>query len=166
MNIAAVHRLPVVFICENNGYAISVPESMQMAAPVSTRAAGYGMPGATLDGTDADAVHEAAVGAVGRARAGGGPSLLELCVPRLVPHSSQDDDKYRSDADRAAAAARDPLTRLRARLVAEGVADTAALDAEDAVLREQVRSEAERALEAPDPEPARARRWMYAGDGR
>ena len=166
MNIAAVHRLPVVFICENNGYAISVPESMQMAAPVSKRAAGYGMPGTTLDGTDADAVYDAAVAVVERARTGHGPSLLELCVPRLVPHSSQDDDRYRSDADRAAAAARDPLTRLRARLVDEGVADTVALDAEDEMLREQVRAQADRALAAPDPEPARARRWMYAGDDR
>jgi 2-oxoisovalerate dehydrogenase E1 component alpha subunit len=166
MNIAAVHRLPVVFICENNGYAISVPESMQMAAPVAARAAGYGMPGATLDGTDADAVYQAAVAVVDRARSGHGPSLLELRVPRLVPHSSQDDDKYRSDAERGEAAARDPLARLRARLVDDGVMDDDELDREDAALREQVRADAERALEAPDPEPARARRWLYAGDDR
>ena len=166
MNIAAVHRLPVVFICENNGYAISVPESMQMAAPVAARAGGYGMPGSTLDGTDLDAVHGAAAAAVDRARAGHGPSLLELRVPRLVPHSSQDDEKYRSDADRAEAGARDPLVRLRGRLVDVGLMNAAELDAVDAAVREQVRTDAERALGAPDPEPARARRWLHAGDDR
>ncbi len=164
MNIAAVHRLPVVFICENNGLAISVPESMQMAAPVAARAAGYGMPGTTLDGTDAEAVHQAAAAAVGWARGGHGPSLVELRVPRLVPHSSQDDDKYRSDDDRAAAAAKDPLPRLRRRLIETGVMDAVQLDAEDAAAHEQVRADVERALDAPDPEPGRARRWLYAGE--
>ena len=105
MNLAGVQRLPVVFICENNGSPSASRKPKQMAAPVAARAAGYGMPGQTLDGTDADAVHAATAAAVDRARAGEGPSLLELRVPRLVPHSSQDDDAYRSDGQRAAAAA-------------------------------------------------------------
>jgi 2-oxoisovalerate dehydrogenase E1 component alpha subunit len=166
MNFASVHRLPVVFICENNGYAISVPSDLQMAAPVWTRAAGYGMPGAMCDGTDAAAVFAATSDAMNRARRGDGPSLLELTVPRLVPHSSQDDEKYRSDEDRAAAATRDPLVRLRAELVDRAVCDAGAIADEERVVREQVRADLHRALEAPEPEPERARRWLYAGDAR
>lgn len=164
MNLAAVHRLPVVFVCENNGFAISVPESLQMAAPVAARAAGYAMPGATVDGTDPDAVRSAAAEAVERARSGEGPSLLELLVPRLVPHSSQDDEAYRSDDDRAAAAEWDPLVRLRSRLIAEGLLDEAAIAAVDAELHELVHDDLRRALDEPDPDPARARRWLFASE--
>lgn len=164
MNLAAANRLPVVFVCENNGFAISVPSERQMAAPVAARAAGYGMPGATIDGTDVDAVHAASVAALDRARVGDGPSLLELVVPRLVPHSSQDDEKYRTDHDRAAAAARDPLPRLRARLVATGVLDDTGVAAEEAAVRELVHADLQKALAEPEPDPARARRWLYAGD--
>jgi 2-oxoisovalerate dehydrogenase E1 component alpha subunit len=165
MNLAAVHRLPVVFVCENNGFAISVPESLQMAAPVAARAAGYAMPGATIDGTDPDAVHGAAAEAVDRARSGDGPSLLELLVPRLVPHSSQDDEAYRGDDDRAAAAEWDPLVRLRTRLVAEGVLDEAAIATVDAEVHELVHDDLQRALAEPEPDPARSRRWLYAEEG-
>jgi 2-oxoisovalerate dehydrogenase E1 component alpha subunit len=161
MTLAAVNRLPVVFICENNGWAISVPEAKQMAAPVSSRAVGYGMPGKSIDGTDADAVYEATVTALDLARAGSGPSLLELAVPRLVPHSSQDDDKYRTDEDRAAANARDPIPRLRSRLHDAGVSD-ATVDEEDRSVVDLVEADLQRALSEPDPEPARARRWLYA----
>jgi 2-oxoisovalerate dehydrogenase E1 component alpha subunit len=165
MNIAGVARLPVVFICENNGYAISVPASKQLAAPVSSRASGYGMPGETLDGTDTDAVHSATVEAVERARAGGGPSLLEMLVPRLVPHSSQDDESYRSDEDRAAAAERDPLPRLESRILEEGLLDQSNLQEERGAAYDLVQTEARRALAEPDPDPGRARRWLYADVG-
>ena len=161
MNMAAVASLPVVFICENNGFAISVPTSKQMAAPVATRAAGYGMPGVTIDGTDVEAVHAASASAVARARANGGPSLIELTVPRLVPHSSQDDEKYRSDADRASAAKLDPLPRLEARLLADGIRDQRALDADRQAVADLVHDDLQRALSEPDPEPERARRWLY-----
>ncbi|MFI5041087.1 MAG: thiamine pyrophosphate-dependent enzyme, partial [Acidimicrobiales bacterium] len=90
--------------------------------------------------------------AVELARGGAGPSLPELRVPRLVPHSSQDDESYRSDAGRTAAAARDPLTRLRARLLSDGIVD------------ELVRADLQRALAAPEPDAARAHRWLYGGD--
>jgi 2-oxoisovalerate dehydrogenase E1 component alpha subunit len=164
MNIAGVQRLPVVFVCENNGYAISVPARLQMAAPVAARARGYGMPGVTLDGTDAQAVHSAAVEAMERARAGGGPSLLELEVPRLVPHSSQDDESYRSDAQRADASLRDPLPRLRAQVLSIGLLDERQVQSEDEAAHERVQGDAHRAWEQPVPEPDRARTWLYAGD--
>ena len=154
MNLAGANRWPVVFICENNGLAISVPIEKQMGAPVAARAAGYGMPGVTVDGTDADAVHGATAAAVERARTGGGPSLLELLVPRIVPHSSQDDDRYRTDDERAALA--DPLVRLRAGLDPEVVA------AEQQRVKDLVRADLDRALAEPDPTPDRARRWLYA----
>ena len=162
MNFAGVHRLPVVFVCENNGLAISVPVELQTAAPVATRAAGYGMPGTTLDGTDPDAVFDATTDAIGRARQGDGPSLLELLVPRIVPHSSQDDESYRTDADRAAAAARDPLARLRDRLVADGVLDKDAIEQEHHAVETEVRADLDKALAEPPPDPSRYAMWMYA----
>jgi 2-oxoisovalerate dehydrogenase E1 component alpha subunit len=165
MNLAGVHRLPVVFVCENNGLAISVPQELQMpVARVADRAAAYGMPGITVDGTDALAVHDAARQAVARARNGQGPSLIEATVPRITPHSSQDDDAYRSDAERAAADGRDPLPRLRDLLLQRGLLTAQ----EDEALQQQVRQEvvADEDLAAAQPEPQgeRARRWLYAGD--
>ena len=158
MNMAGVAGLPVVFVCENNGFAISVPRSQQMPiTSVAERAAGYGMAGATVDGADAAAVYSAASTALERARRGEGPTLLDLAVPRLVPHSSQDDEGYRSDADREAAALLDPLPRL------EGLLD---IDVE-AVRREvyeEVKAAVDAALERPVADGSRARRWMYAGD--
>lgn len=164
MNLAAVQRLGVVFVCENNGLAISVPEGLQMAAPVAARAGGYGMPGATIDGTDVEAVHTATAAAVARARNGEGPSLLELLVPRLVPHSSQDDERYRSDDERAAAAARDPLVRLEHRLLADGLLEAGELDGWRRAVHDEVSDAAQAAWAMPDPDPGRAHRWLLAGD--
>jgi TPP-dependent pyruvate/acetoin dehydrogenase alpha subunit len=165
MNLAGVAHLPVVFICENNGYAISVPSVEQMAAPVAVRAAGYGMPGVTLDGTDVDAVHHAATAAIETARAGGGPSILELLVPRLVPHSSQDDEGYRTDAQRTEAASSDPLPRIERRVVEAGLLDEEAVRAERRAAHDRVLEDARRALDEPDPDPGRARLWLYAESG-
>ena len=164
MNLAGVTRLPVVFVCENNGLAISVPASQQSAGRIADRAVGYGFEGECADGTDAVAVHEVTTRAVDRARGGGGPTLLELTVPRIVPHSSQDDDSYRSDADREGLRASDPLVGLRARCLDEGVL-TAEADAELlAQIDAEVRDAAKRAIERAGPEPDRARRWLLAGD--
>lgn len=92
MNFAAIHKLPVVFFCENNRFAISVPLRKQMAVEnISSRAAGYGFPGVTVDGTDMIAVYEAVSAAVARARAGQGPTLIEAMVYRLLPHTTDDD---------------------------------------------------------------------------
>ena len=93
MNFAAVHRLPVIFFCENNKYAISVPLSKQMAVDsIASRAEGYGMPGIEVDGCDIVAVFEATSEAARRARSGQGPSLIEAHVERYLPHTSDDDD--------------------------------------------------------------------------
>ena len=101
LNFAATRRLPVVFVVENNGYAISVPTDRQMPTrDVADRAAGYGMPGVVVDGTDPIRSYRCCVEAVARARSGGGPTLIEAKVPRLTSHSSDDDHRrYRSEDD-------------------------------------------------------------------
>ena len=125
LNFAGVHRLPVVFFCENNGYAISVPVKKQMAiAQVSQRAAGYGFPGVTVDGNDALAVYAASKEALQRARGGDGPTLIEAVVQRLVPHSSDDDQRrYRSQEEIEAGKLADPVPLFKAYLEKEGLPD-------------------------------------------
>ena len=122
MNFAGVHRLPVIFFCENNGYAISVPKSRQMAVEnVAGRAEGYGMPGVIVDGCDVVAIYEATTEAAARARSGRGPTLIEAMVERYLPHTSDDDDRrYREAGEIEAARERDPLRILRDRLLEMG----------------------------------------------
>lgn len=111
MNFAAIHKLPVIFFCENNRYAISVHISKQMAVEdVASRAEGYGMPGLVIDGCDIRSVYDATTEAANRARKGEGPTLIEAYVERLLPHTSDDDDRrYRSISDIENAKTRDPL---------------------------------------------------------
>ncbi len=123
MNYAAVHKLPVIFLCENNGYAISVPLNLQMAVDsVAGRAEGYGMPGVVVDGTDITAVYEATSEAASRARSGTGPTIIEAMVERYLPHTSDDDDsRYRLREDIEKARERDPVRMLREQLLADGL---------------------------------------------
>ncbi len=123
MNFAAVHRLPVIFFCENNKYAISVPMSKQMAVDsIASRAEGYGMPGIEVDGCDIMAVFEATSEAARRARSGQGPTLIEAHVERYLPHTSDDDDtRYRSAEEIQEARKRDPLTVLSSQLRESGL---------------------------------------------
>lgn len=165
MNLASIHRLPVVFICENNGLAISVPLSLQMAVEsVAQRAAAYAMPGVSVDGTDALAVWRVATEAVRRARSGEGPTLIEAHVPRITPHSSQDDDNYRTAKEKADALAHDPLPRLRDELLRRGALDEAEDRRLGERLKELVTADADRAWAREEPDPGRARRWLFAGD--
>lgn len=125
MNFAAVFHVPVVFFVQNNEFAISVPLSRQTAAPsLAHKAIGYGMPGERVDGNDVAAVLAVLGEAVDRARAGGGPSLIEAHTYRMQAHTNADDDtRYREREEVQAWIARDPLTRLRAYLTAEGALD-------------------------------------------
>lgn len=111
LNFAGVHKLPVIFMCENNQYAISVPVSKQLSCEhVSSRAAGYGMPGVTVDGKDPLAVYEVVKEAVNRARSGGGPTLIETITYRFTAHSSDDDDRaYRGHTELDNLKDNDPL---------------------------------------------------------
>jgi 2-oxoisovalerate dehydrogenase E1 component alpha subunit len=120
---AGVHRLPLLVVVENNEYAISVPIAKEMAiARVSDRAVAYGVRGVTVDGLDPVSTYFAAQEAIDIARSGGGTTLLEVCVVRLTPHSSDDDDStYRSKEDKAALKISDPLPRFRGRLMDAGI---------------------------------------------
>jgi 2-oxoisovalerate dehydrogenase E1 component alpha subunit len=164
LNFAAIHRLPFVFIVENNGYAISVPADREISVPdVAMRASGYGIPGVVVDGTDVLACYAAGREAVDRARSGGGPTLIEAKVTRLTAHSSDDQQtKYRSEDDLAEGRAHDPLPIFRDRLRGAGVLTDeieATLVAEIAALVEDATDHAEA---EPDPDPATALDWVFA----
>ena len=111
MNFDGIHELPVVFLCENNRYAISVPLRLQMPIEsVAVRASAYGLPSTEVDGADIVAAYEATKEAVDRARSGDGPSIVELHVERMLPHTTDDDHtRYRSEDEIAGMAQRDPL---------------------------------------------------------
>jgi len=155
LNWAALYRLPVVFICQNNGWAISVPAARQIAGgSVAARASGYGIEGVSLDGTDPFAVYAAAHRAVTRARAGGGPTLIEARVVRLDSHTSDDSQaRYRSPEELAAAREADPLPAVAAYLRRAGLLS----DESEAALERAVAAEIDRAEEgartAPLPRP-------------
>lgn len=123
VNWAAIHRLPVIFLVENNVYAISVRQEKQMAVEdVADKAAGLGLPGQKVDGLDTLAVYGAVKAAAERARAGDGPSLIEAKVVRMTPHSSDDDDRtYRSKEEMKKLKERDPLEIFRGSLKQSGI---------------------------------------------
>src|SRR5947207_4911069 len=113
VNFAAVHKLPVVFVCENNSYAISVPIRLQMANPnVADRAAGYGIAGITVDGTDVPACFDVCLEAVARARRGEGPTLVDDKTWRMHSHTSEDNaQKYRTHEELANTSRNDTIAR-------------------------------------------------------
>jgi 2-oxoisovalerate dehydrogenase E1 component alpha subunit len=122
VNFAAVHRLPVVFVCENNSWAISVPIRLQMANPnIADRAAGYGIPGATVDGTDVPACFAVCREAVDRARRGDGPTLIDAKIWRINSHTSEDNQsKYRTKDEIEEASGHDPIARFTGWLIERG----------------------------------------------
>jgi 2-oxoisovalerate dehydrogenase E1 component alpha subunit len=164
LNFASVHHLPVVFICENNGWAISVPCAKQMAVTsVAERAAAYGIPGVAVDGTDPIAVHAATAEAIERALAGRGPSLIDARVSRLTPHSSDDDERrYRAPDEVEAAHRKDPLT-LFSRTLREREVLTQRQDEE---LHQRACAIIDDALAfaeaSPDPDPSTLTEHVYA----
>ncbi|MBT2506626.1 pyruvate dehydrogenase (acetyl-transferring) E1 component subunit alpha [Streptomyces sp. ISL-98] len=125
LNFAAVWQAPVVFLVQNNGFAISVPLAKQTAAPsLAHKAVGYGMPGRLVDGNDAAAVHEVLGEAVERARRGGGPTLVEAVTYRIEAHTNADDaTRYRGDAEVETWRAHDPIQLLERELTERGMLD-------------------------------------------
>jgi len=163
MNLAAIWHLPIVFVCENNQYAMSMPVTAAMGVDrISARGAAYNVPGETVDGMDVRAVEAAAGAAVRRARAGEGPTLLECVTYRYKGHSKSDPQRYRTRDEVEAWQGRDPITRYEAQLMAEG-----ALTPERA---EEVAAEARAAVEealrfaeaSPEPDPATLLEDVYA----
>jgi pyruvate dehydrogenase E1 component alpha subunit/2-oxoisovalerate dehydrogenase E1 component alpha subunit len=147
VNFAAVYGAPVVFLCQNNQWAISTPAVAQSASETfAIKALAYGMPGVRVDGNDVFAVYAATRAAVDRARAGGGPTLIEAVTYRLGAHSTSDDPaRYRPDQT-AEWTRKDPITRFRTWLLAAGVVDEAA----DAALRAQIEDELRAAIAAEE----------------
>jgi len=131
LNFAAVHTLPIVFLCENNEWAISTPLSKQMGQPdVYKRAAGYGMPGTVVDGMDPIACYAAVGEALARARSGGGPTLVEAKCYRFLSHTTDDDDRtYRSRDEVAARRKDDPVPCFERFLIEHGVLTAEAAEA-------------------------------------
>jgi 2-oxoisovalerate dehydrogenase E1 component alpha subunit len=171
MNFAGVHKLPVIFVCENNGYAISVPLDKQVGGlNVAARAQGYGFPGVIVDGADPLACYAAAKEAHDRARRGEGPTLIEARVVRMTSHSSDDDQRrYRDPAEVEALKGQDPIARFGDQLRDWGLLT----DERDTQLRAETKAEineASRRAEArPEPDVATAARHVYAeasGEGR
>ncbi|ABX05229.1 MAG TPA: thiamine pyrophosphate-dependent dehydrogenase E1 component subunit alpha [Herpetosiphon sp.] len=164
MNLAGVMKLPVIFFCENNGYAISVPQHKQMGVEnVSDRGPGYGFPGITVDGTNVLEVYEAMTAAVERARRGDGPTLIEAKCVRLTAHSSDDNDRtYRSPEDIKAMRTRDPIASFEHFLRDEGMLDDAKVAAIRAEIKEIVNDATAYAEAAPLPDPSTVRKYVFA----
>lgn len=138
LNWAAVQKLPCIYFCENNGYAVSVPTSRSTAvADISARAAGYGIPGVVVDGNDPAAVQEVMQTAVARARAGHGPTLIEAKVTRLQGHYVADQQTYRPDAE-LVQKTKDPLPKLQQTLINAGVLTAAQVAHIEADVQRQI----------------------------
>ena len=166
LNMAAVWKAPVVFVCENNQYMEYTPIGAVTAVPrpAADRASAYGLEPIVVDGNDPDAVWVVATEAIRRARAGEGPSLIEALTYRHGGHSRADPGKYRPDDEVKAWLARDPLPRYRERLLATG-ADEATLAAIEAETRDKVAAAEQEAREAPEPDPAVLETQVWADGG-
>lgn len=162
LNWAAVQKLPCIYFCENNGYAVSMPTSRSTAvADISARAAGYGVPGVVVDGNDPAAVQEVMQNAVERARAGHGPTLIEAKVTRLQGHYVADQQTYRPDAA-TVAATKDPLPKLQQALLNSGVLTNALLAQVEADVQRQIDEAVAAVRAAPLLAPEVALQDLYA----
>jgi pyruvate dehydrogenase E1 component alpha subunit len=155
-NFAGVFKVPAVLVCQNNGWAISVPRSRQTAAAtLAQKAVAYGMPGLQIDGNDIVGVYRTVSAALARARAGEGPTLIETVTYRLGPHTTSDDPtRYRKEDDLATwRDARDPLNRLRVYLERGGLWDQPRQEALEEDARQWVARAVTAALNEPVPPP-------------
>jgi 2-oxoisovalerate dehydrogenase E1 component alpha subunit len=168
VNWAAVHKLPVIFLVENNVYAISVHKNQQMAVKqVADKAKGLGLPGVSVDGLDTLAVHEVISEAASRARKGEGPTVVEVMVQRMTPHSSDDDDRtYRSKEELEEMKEKDPLEIFAAELRKKKALTHKQAERIDEEVKQQVEAAVAAAEAAPYPEVAEATYPVYVEDVR
>jgi 2-oxoisovalerate dehydrogenase E1 component alpha subunit len=166
VNFSAIHHVPVVFVCENNRWAISTPQRKQMVnQDVAARAAGYGIRSEIVDGFDPLAVYDAVRAARDRAAGGGGPTLVEAKCYRFLSHTTDDDDRtYRAREEVEAERARDPVPRFERRLVEAGILTEDALIALRAEITATVNATTDAVEREPSPEPADLYGNVYAGD--
>jgi 2-oxoisovalerate dehydrogenase E1 component alpha subunit len=163
LNFAGIHQLPVIFVCENNYYAISVAQTKQMAIEnVADRAAAYGFPGVVVDGNDVLACYGAMKTAVERARSGDGPTLIEAKTYRFFPHTSDDDDRsYRTREEVEEAKHRDPLHLFEHHLRKAGILAKERAEEVTAELKADIDRQIDQAWNAADPEPDSLERHVF-----
>ncbi len=155
INIASVWKLPVVFICENNGFGISVPvRESTSVKDISQRGAAYGIPGITVDGNDVFEINKAVSQAIETARSGGGPSLIECKTYRWHGHWTGDPQVYRTREEIDEWKKKCPVKRLRRQMLDNGTADEAELEKIEQEAHDEIERAAEFALESPEPDPA------------
>ncbi|TMD54729.1 MAG: thiamine pyrophosphate-dependent dehydrogenase E1 component subunit alpha [Chloroflexi bacterium] len=164
LNFAGVHKLAVVFVCENNGWAISVPLSKQAGNPdLYRKAAGYGIAGVQVDGSDVPAVHAAAREAVARARSGEGPTLIEGLIKRINSHTSEDNQaRYRTAEEIAEALAYDPVVKFENWLAERGWLSTSEAERIRLELEREAGEAADWAEQQPDPRAEDTLRNVYS----
>lgn len=163
VNIGAAWELPIIYLCENNLYAMStsVEESFRVRS-AAERARAYGIPGVCCDGNDVEAVNQAVGEAAGRARSGGGPTLVETLTYRQCGHSRSDECLYRTDDEEARWLERDPITRLATRLVERGLATPPQLQRIEAEVADMIADAVRFAEESPDPDPSTVAEGVFA----
>lgn len=164
VNFAAIHNLPVIFLVENNHYAISVPQEKQMAvSSAADKACGLGLPGIEVDGTQMFEVYDAVAEAVKNARAGRGPSVIEAKMYRLTPHSSDDDDRsYRTRKEVEAFKKKDPLLMMKNLYIEQGLLTEEKNDELEEKAKQMVDAAVEEATRAPYPQGKDAATLVYA----
>jgi TPP-dependent pyruvate/acetoin dehydrogenase alpha subunit len=163
LNLAAIWSLPVIFLCENNRWASTTAHAVSTAGgSIAARAAGYGVPGETIDGNDVLAVHGAVARAAARAREGGGPSLIEARTIRWVGHFEGDAQAYRSRGEIAEGRRTDPIARLGALLEARGLLDAATIERIRATVTAEIDDAVAHAEASPLPDPAEALTDLFA----
>jgi len=165
LNLAAVWKLPVVFVCQNNRYGEHTAYATATSAKrIADRAVGYDIPGVRVDGNDPHAMYAAAAEAIARARGGEGPTLIEAMTFRFHGHVMGDADGYMDKAEKQAAIAADPYPRFRAQLIADNVADEATLAKIEADVEAAIDEAVEFALASPFPSTDELRRDVFADD--
>ncbi|HEV2358989.1 MAG TPA: thiamine pyrophosphate-dependent dehydrogenase E1 component subunit alpha [bacterium] len=164
LNLAAIWKLPCIYVCENNHYAQSSPvEEMASVRDLSIRAHAYGIPGVNVDGMDVYAVWTAAHEAVARAQRGEGPTLIIADTYRFLGHMVGDTEMYRSATERDSWKGRDPITRLETELINAGVASDRSLNEMQGAIAACVDVAERNALAAPEPAPEEAYQGVYGG---
>jgi acetoin:2,6-dichlorophenolindophenol oxidoreductase subunit alpha len=165
LNMAAVWKLPVVFVCQNNGYGEHTRyELATSAAKISDRAVGYQMPGVTVDGNDPLAMYAVAYEAIERARSGQGPTLIEAKTFRFFGHVFGDADKYMHEGEKDAAMARDPVPRFRTWLIEQGHTAEADLARMEAEIEQQIDAAVEFALSSASPSIDELKRDVFGAE--
>lgn len=166
LNIASLWKLPIVYICENNQYGLTVPVTKHLSvSDVSMRAAAYGIPGVTIDGNDVLAVYETIREAVERARRGEGPSLIEAKTYRLLGFSTGDKGGYQPEEEIAKWKKKDPIKRYKEYLLKKGILSEEEITKLDIEAKKEVDDAVKYALESPYPEKEEAFKGIYVENG-